>query len=60
VPMMGRDVNRVQKAAGSGYTSVVLNRRFFETEDEAVAVVSGHGALLNRSALEDGSAEMRH
>jgi len=26
VPMMGRDVNRVQKAAGSGYTSVVLNR----------------------------------
>jgi hypothetical protein len=26
VPIMDRDVNRVQKAAGSGYTSVVLNR----------------------------------
>lgn len=34
--------------------------RFYETEDEAVAVVSGHGALLNSSPREDGPVEIRH
>ncbi len=61
------DNSRIKLVCSSVHLTGLLRRtrldtviRFYETEDEAVAVVSGHGALLNRSPLEDGSAEMRH
>ena len=61
------DNSRIKLVCSSVHLTGLLRRtkldtviRFYETEDEAVAVMSGHGALLNPSPLEDGSAEMRH
>src|SRR6266436_7205571 len=61
------DNSRIKLVCSSVHLIGLLRRtrldtviRFYETEDDAVAVVSEQGALLNRSPLEDGSAEMRH
>ena len=61
------DNSRIKLVCSSVHLTGLLRRtrldtviRFYETEDEAVAVVSGHGALLNPSPLEDGPVEIRH
>ena len=61
------DNSRIKIVCSSVHLTGLLRRtrldtviRFYETEDEAVAVVSGHGALLNPSPLEDGPVEIRH
>jgi anti-anti-sigma factor len=58
------DNSRIKLVCSSIHLNGLLRRtrldtviRFYETEDEAIAVV---GALLNQSPLEDRSAEMRH
>jgi anti-anti-sigma factor len=61
------DTSRIKLVCSSFHLTALLRRtrldtviRFYETEDEAVAVVSGHGALLNPSPREDGPVEIRH
>jgi anti-anti-sigma factor len=61
------DNSRIKIVCSSVHLTGLLRRtrldtviRFYETEDEAVAVVSGHGALLNPSPRGDGPVEIRH
>jgi len=61
------DNSRVKLVCSSVHLTGLLRRtrldtviRFYEAEDEAVAVVSGHGALLNPSPVGDGPVEIRH
>jgi len=61
------DNSRIKLVCSSVHLTGLLRRtrldtviRFYETEDEAVAVVSGHGALSNSSLPQDGPVEIRH
>ena len=61
------DNSRIKLVCSSVHLTGLLRRtrldtviRFYESEDEAVAVVSGHGALLNSSLPKDGPVEIRH
>ena len=61
------DNSRIKLVCSSVHLNGLLRRtrldtviRFFETEDEAVEVVSGHGAVLNPSPVGDRPVEIRH
>jgi len=61
------DNSRIKLVCSSVHLTGLLRRtrldtviRFYETEDEAVAVLSGHGALLSPSPAGDGPVELRH
>jgi len=61
------DNSRIKLVCSSVHLTGLLRRtrldtviRFYEAEDEAVAVVSGHGALLNPSPVGDAPVEIRH
>jgi anti-anti-sigma factor len=63
----GLDNSRIKLVCSSAHLTGLLRRtrldtviRFYETEDEAVAVVCGRGALLNPSLVGDGPVEIRH
>jgi anti-anti-sigma factor len=63
----GLDNSRIKLVCSSVHLTGLLRRTrldtvicFYETEDEAVAVVSGHGALLSPSPAGDGPVEIRH
>ena len=61
------DNSRIKLVCSSVHLTGLLRRtrldtviRFYETEDEAVAVVSGHGAVSNSRLPQDGPVEIRH
>jgi anti-anti-sigma factor len=61
------DNSRIKLVCSSVHLNGLLRRtrldtviRFYETEDEAAAVVAGHEALLNPSPVGDRSVEIRH
>jgi anti-anti-sigma factor len=63
----GLDNSRIKLVCSSVHLTGLLRRTrldtvicFYETEDEAVAVVSGDGALLSPSPAGDGPVEIRH
>jgi anti-anti-sigma factor len=60
------DISRIKLVCSSVHLTGLLRRtrldtvvHFYETEDEAVAIVSGHGALLNPSPSKDGPVSSR-
>jgi anti-anti-sigma factor len=61
------DNSRIKLVCSSVHLNGLLRRtrldtviRFYEAEDEAVEVVSGHGALLNPNPVGDRPVEIQH